>query len=117
MLLQPPPLIDEQAERLFMENDQAFHEALAHATHNPFFVLLIESIRAWMLELRRRAAQVVRRAPSITKHHWEIFEQVKAGNVAGAQQAMSVHLDEAERIQYAALQMNTQRATLSPTPP
>jgi len=104
-LLQPPSLTDENAELLFMENDQNFHEALAHATHNPFFVLLMESIREWMLELRRRAAQAVRRAPSITKHHWEIFEQIKAGNVLGAQQAMIAHLNEAEAIQRAALQL------------
>lgn len=104
-LLEPIDVRDEAGETAFRRQDQDFHEALARATHNDIFVLLMAAMSEWMLELRRKAAQVVRRAPHITKRHWAIYECIRARDAAGATDAMIAHLDEAERIQRAALNL------------
>lgn len=99
------PLITNQGAEAHIQRDTNFHAALARATHNEIFVLLLGSLNEWMVEMRRRAYEVLRRDPAMSKHHWLIFEKVKAGDEAGARRAMIAHLDEAEEIQRAAMKL------------
>lgn len=99
------PLITAGGTNEFVKRDSEFHAALARATHNEIFVLLIGSLNEWMVEMRRKTYEVLRRNPSMSKHHWLIYEKVKAGDEAGARRAMIAHLDEAEEIQRAAMKL------------
>lgn len=79
----------------FARSDTAFHAALARATHNELFALLLDSISEVMVEGRRLGFDVPGTAARAYRYHSAIFQQVKAGNVEGARKAMRDHLAEA----------------------
>ena len=72
-----------------------FHLALARATQNPLFLMLIESMRE-PLAASMRASHIRRRGPRdfAQAHavHEAIFETVRAGDAEGAENAMRAHL-------------------------
>jgi GntR family transcriptional regulator, transcriptional repressor for pyruvate dehydrogenase complex len=78
----------------YLKHDLAFHLALARATHNPLFVLLIESIREAMMRsmrashARRRSARSFAEAQAM---HESLFEAVQTGDAAAAESAMRAH--------------------------
>ena len=80
----------------FPECDVAFHAALAHATHNELFPLLLDSMADIMVRVRQMGFQVQGMPARALKYHRAVFEQVKAGDVEGARQAMREHLIESE---------------------
>jgi GntR family transcriptional repressor for pyruvate dehydrogenase complex len=80
----------------FAKSDVEFHTALARATHNELFVLLLDSISDVMLEGRRTGFNVPGTPERGLKYHRAIFDQIKAGDPEGARQAMREHLVEAE---------------------
>jgi GntR family transcriptional repressor for pyruvate dehydrogenase complex len=80
----------------FVQCDIAFHMALARATGNRLFLLLLESVNEPMTEARLLA---FRRhgAPERSYHYHKcILDQVADRNAAGAREAMREHLVEAE---------------------
>lgn len=87
----------------FVEWDVSFHAALATATHNELFSLLLDSV----VSVMRKAREVGFALPSTPKAalawHQAIFVEVKKGHGAGARKAMSGHLDEAEKTMRSAL--------------
>jgi GntR family transcriptional regulator, transcriptional repressor for pyruvate dehydrogenase complex len=89
---------------LYIANDVAYHRALALATHNPLFPLLLDSIVDIMLEVRRLGLRVPRNFESGKNHHQAIFEQVRAGNSEEARHAMLAHLLDSEAIMKQALE-------------
>lgn len=78
----------------YVRHDLAFHLALARATHNPLFALLIEAIREALMRsmrashARRRSARSFAEAQTM---HESLFEAVRAGDAAAAERAMRVH--------------------------
>ncbi len=96
----------------FMANDVEFHTALARATHNELFVLLLNAITDIMLKVRRLGFTM----PGSTEHavaaHRAIFEKIRAGNPEGARQSMRLHLMGSEEILRHALAMHHITATL-----
>jgi GntR family transcriptional repressor for pyruvate dehydrogenase complex len=88
------PLVDSR--EAFVIIDMAFHTALAEATRNPLYVLLLESIAGIMRKVRELAYDIPKPTLRAYKHHAAILEQVKAGNRDGARRAMRDHLYEAE---------------------
>jgi GntR family transcriptional repressor for pyruvate dehydrogenase complex len=80
----------------FPECDVAFHAALARATHNELFPLLLDSMADIMIKVRELGFTVPGMPMRALKHHRAVFQQVRAGDVEGAQQAMREHLIEAE---------------------
>jgi GntR family transcriptional repressor for pyruvate dehydrogenase complex len=94
--------LERQIERMrgtvgrlaYLKHDLAFHSALAAATHNALFALLIESMREplaasmrWS-HVRRRGARDFAQAHAV---HEAIFEAVRAGDADGAERAMRAH--------------------------
>ncbi|GCF09661.1 GntR family transcriptional regulator [Dictyobacter arantiisoli] len=82
-----------QQER-FMESDDRFHLAIAHATHNPFLVETVASI----LHLQRWAVKVMTGGSpgsslASVEHHEAIFEAIKGGNPDTAAQAAQHHVE------------------------
>lgn len=82
----------ERASRL----DLAFHRAIARATDNELYLLLLDSIGEALLEVRRRNLQTGA-APETVKAHRAIVEAIAARDAARARTAMAQHLDHVER--------------------
>jgi GntR family transcriptional repressor for pyruvate dehydrogenase complex len=85
--------VDELARK-----DVAFHTALAHATHNELFVVLLDSVVDVMIQVRQMGISVRGSRQYALEAHRQIYEQVKAGNVEGARQTMAAHIAQSETI-------------------
>ena len=72
--------------------DVAFHAALARATQNPLFAILLDSISEIMLEVRRLGFTLSGAPQKILEEHARILQSVKSGDVEASQTAMSEHL-------------------------
>lgn len=80
----------------YAKSDVDFHLALADATHNELFSVLLNSISDVMMKVRFMGLKVPGTPQRGINYHRAIFEQVKAGDPQGARQAMREHLVEAE---------------------
>ena len=73
----------------------AFHAALARATQNELFALILDSLVDIMIEVRLLSLRV----PGITRqafsYHERIHEAVSAGDPEAARAAMDAHMDQA----------------------
>jgi GntR family transcriptional repressor for pyruvate dehydrogenase complex len=99
----------------FAQIDIAFHAALAQATHNELFELLLDSLAEIMLEVRCSGFKVPDTPARAVRMHQAIFEQVQWGDAQGARHAMEAHLLEAEETQRQVLAL-TQRPESSNSP-
>ena len=91
-------------------NDVSFHTALARATHNELFPLMLDSVIDFigaMNEMARDVLETPIDPDTYLAEHRAIFVKVKAGDPAGARQAMHEHLLHAEAM------MNQIMATLA----
>jgi GntR family transcriptional repressor for pyruvate dehydrogenase complex len=93
--------------------DVEFHRAIATATDNAFFEILIDSIREVLLTVQLPTLAdeaIVRR---VQEAHALIVERIAAGDADGARRAMGEHLAEAERGMRAVLRSDPTRAQLA----
>jgi GntR family transcriptional repressor for pyruvate dehydrogenase complex len=81
----------------FIETDVGFHEALARATHNDLFLVILSSIAHVMRDVRRLGLRVPGTPARALDYHRRIFDAVRAGDAEGARRAMSQHMDEARQ--------------------
>ncbi|WP_213530843.1 FadR/GntR family transcriptional regulator [Paenibacillus cisolokensis] len=83
--------------------DIRFHRLLAEATHNSIMVKLLESISSQM-EMAIRETRRIQMYSSkevslrLWREHAAIFEAVKAGDAAAAQERMREHLHHVEQV-------------------
>jgi GntR family transcriptional repressor for pyruvate dehydrogenase complex len=74
-----------------VEADLAFHAALAEASGNPLFALVLSPIQGLLIESRRRT--LGRHGAHLAhEHHAAILAAVRAGEEAAAAEAMRLHL-------------------------
>jgi DNA-binding FadR family transcriptional regulator len=73
----------------------AFHAALAKATQNELFDLLLASLAEVMTEVRMLGLRIPGTTSRALRHHGEILEAVRSGDPAAARVAMGAHMDEA----------------------
>jgi GntR family transcriptional repressor for pyruvate dehydrogenase complex len=87
-------------QNAFTENDLAFHAALAAATHNDLYTVLLAPIADLSLQFRRAAYENDTQASieGALSYHQEILDRIKAQDPEGARDAMRDHLDQAERL-------------------
>ncbi len=86
----------------FVEEDIAFHRALAAATQNEMFLLILESISQLLVEGRRLALRIPGTPARSITYHRRIFDAVRLGRPNAARSAMDSHMDEArETLQHA----------------
>jgi len=76
----------------YAEWDVAFHRALAEATHNSIFVLLLDSVAAMLRQSRDLALMHTEPRTSLPDHE-RIFEAVENHDAARAANAMRSHLE------------------------
>jgi GntR family transcriptional repressor for pyruvate dehydrogenase complex len=80
----------------FAEYDVAFHAAVARATHNELFELMLDSIADILLTWREVTFDVPGTPARALMYHQAVYEQIKSGNADGARDAMRNHLVESE---------------------
>lgn len=85
------------SEERFHEADVRFHQALISATRNQALSGLLERLHTSLLLARFPLARPQYREQRALPEHRRIVEAVEQGNVAGARQAMSDHLDTIAR--------------------
>jgi GntR family transcriptional repressor for pyruvate dehydrogenase complex len=86
---------------LVMEHDIGFHRAIAIASHNPMFALVVDSLqvvtrRTWQIGWAARPSDEDRMA-SVACHE-TIAVAILAGDRAGAERAMATHFDTTTRM-------------------
>jgi GntR family transcriptional repressor for pyruvate dehydrogenase complex len=86
------------APHAFAKFDLEFHVALARATGNELLVILLDPFMDALYEGRRLASSLAGVPEEAMELHRNILEKVKAGDGEGAAQAMSVHLDQSNRV-------------------
>lgn len=72
--------------------DVAFHQAVARATRNEVFVLMLDSVSGLLLENRKRALRNSR-LEIAADHHRAIYKAIKAGSADSAAAQMRRHLE------------------------
>lgn len=87
---------NEPDAALWARADVNFHAAIAHATHNPLYPVLLGSIADMLMAVRLLATRLPSTRKNALNHHTRIFEQLSAGSIVGARAAMQAHLAEAE---------------------
>jgi DNA-binding FadR family transcriptional regulator len=83
----------------FAEADNDFHQELAQTTHNPLLVVLLDSIRDLLHEVRLRVARFPGLSRRVMQDHHAILECILGHDAEGARRAMADHLRHAWRIQ------------------
>jgi GntR family transcriptional repressor for pyruvate dehydrogenase complex len=79
----------------FIKYDLAFHSALAEATGNELFLIVIHSVVDLLQNARSVAVQTPGAAERAQQYHMAILDQIKAGNPEGARETMKTHLVQA----------------------
>lgn len=77
--------------------DVAFHAAIALATHNPLYPVLLSSIADLLIEVRRTGIRLPDTPARAYRHHQAIYTAIADGNRAAARQAMQAHLRESDQ--------------------
>jgi GntR family transcriptional repressor for pyruvate dehydrogenase complex len=77
--------------------DVEFHRAIALATDNELFLVMLDSIGETLLDVRRKGFNSDETLSYATAAHNAILHGVAAGDVAGARRAMREHLQESAR--------------------
>jgi GntR family transcriptional repressor for pyruvate dehydrogenase complex len=98
----------------FAQSDVDFHAALASATHNELFSLVLDSLVDIMLQVRQMAFGVSGTPSRALRYHQAILGEVKAGDPEGARQAMHEHLIESEDTMRQALAQELDRLSKTP---
>ena len=88
-----------------MEHDIAFHEAIAVASRNPLFALMVGAFhvvtrQTWPIGWATRATDKARRHSVAC--HGEIAAAIRAKAPQRAERAMAVHFDDSVRVLLAA---------------
>jgi GntR family transcriptional repressor for pyruvate dehydrogenase complex len=81
------------------ELDAEFHRWLAQTTTNPLLIILLDSIRDLMQEVRLRVSTEPFVLQTILPDHRRIVECIVARDPEGARRAMRAHIDHARSIQ------------------
>jgi GntR family transcriptional repressor for pyruvate dehydrogenase complex len=90
--------------KAYAEADNEFHLVLAHTSHNPLMVMLLESIAGLVRELRNSIVKNPEIYAAGLPDHRQILKQVEARNKDGAREAMRRHLERARQIQERSLE-------------
>ena len=77
--------------------DFEFHRAIAEATDNELFVVVLDSISDALVEVRETGFRTPGTVEYASTSHDEILDRIAAGDASGAREAMAAHLAEAEK--------------------
>lgn len=117
MELQLRAMVEHEADhRRWAEADVAFHAAIAAATHNPLYPILLGTIVDLLMEVRLTGIALPGTAQRAHRYHVPLFERIRAGDRLGACKAMADHLRESETtFQKARISMVQQQLSMQQT--
>ncbi len=72
--------------------DVEFHRTIAKITHNDMYLIMLDSIRHVLLEIRRETLVKKERRRFVLEFHKRILDAIERGDSDGARRAMSDHL-------------------------
>jgi GntR family transcriptional repressor for pyruvate dehydrogenase complex len=90
--------LDDEAFEGFVYADLGFHYAIALASQNPLFVLLVSSLSDLMIEIRRAASPHLDAIKTALGVHEEIYAAIEAKDSDTARGYMVQHLDQIEEL-------------------
>jgi DNA-binding FadR family transcriptional regulator len=93
----------------FIRSDVAFHAALATATHNELFRVVLDSIEDVMREVRRLGYETPHGYTSALRYHSQILEAIRVRDSEAARRIMTEHLDESAQILREGLEIEAAR--------
>jgi GntR family transcriptional repressor for pyruvate dehydrogenase complex len=96
----------------FAAKDADYHRGLARTTHNPLLIILLDSIRDLMQEVRLLVTRHPDLREKVMPDHRKILERVAARDPEGARHAMEEHLKHALRFQEELLKAEAQEKAL-----
>jgi len=96
----------------FVTIDADFHRGLARTTRNPLLIILLDSIRDLMQEVRLLVTRHPDLRQKVIPDHRKILKRVAANDPKGARHAMEEHLKHARRFQEELLKANTQEKAI-----
>ena len=99
----------------FVRSDVDFHAALAQATRNELFVVVLNSIADVMREVRRLGFETPQGFASALHHHAELLAAIRAGDAGAARRTMEGHLADSGQILRRGLEIEATR-TQGPQP-
>ena len=78
----------------FIEADLAFHLAIAEATHNKIFLILLNAIIDLLQNSRRMIVTVPKGPTRALEHHRQMLDSIRRKAKAQARKAMSQHMQQ-----------------------
>lgn len=78
--------------------DLNFHNVLAHATGNPLYPVLMDSLSAVLISIREATLNDTGSVARAQSYHREILAHVESGDSVGAAASMQRHLDDSAAI-------------------
>jgi GntR family transcriptional repressor for pyruvate dehydrogenase complex len=81
-----------------IELDEAFHAAIARATHNPLFTRLLDVMADWLGATRRAGLQSRRRRQESIAAHTRILDAIAARDATAAAAGMRDHIESVNRL-------------------
>lgn len=96
-------ILDEQRRKVkasepTIGEDTAFHAALAHATHNPVIVGIMETLNDLLVGSRQRSLERRGRSLQSLRGHEAVAEALRRHDADGAALAMHTHIDQIARL-------------------
>lgn len=82
---------------LWAIRDVEFHRTICKLTHNPLYLIMLDSIGDILVEIRRATVHIPRRLPKLLVVHQRICDAIAAHDPPAARRAMRSHLQELER--------------------
>ncbi len=74
--------------------DEEFHRMIANASHNEFYLMLLDSLVIPLRELRRETLKLKQGGPDAAAAHARILSKIAAHDAEGARAAMEQHIQE-----------------------
>jgi GntR family transcriptional repressor for pyruvate dehydrogenase complex len=108
---------DQRSRAEWVKIDYEFHDAVAIASKNPLFPIVLRSISEVLMHVRLLGVRLPDYQSKALSHHRNIFEAIKAGSARMARVAMESHLQEAEETMRRALAAETPRRAVESTGP
>lgn len=89
--------LNGHAFQSFVYADVEFHYAVALASHNPLFALLIETLSDLMLDIRRKASPDIEPIRRALDYHTKIRQAIEERDPTAAKSHMMEHLADVEQ--------------------
>jgi len=77
--------------------DNAFHDAVAMATHNTVFLKMLQMSKSLLSRTRELTLSIEGQPKLSVEDHWKIYHAIEAGDPDEAARQMRVHLEKAQR--------------------